>query len=106
VRTSAGVELRGTGGVNFIERYARQGEVSWTYKPNAKFSKTPEAQGEGTGPSAEVILRDWLDAIKTRKRTICNEETGYYSTMACFMALEAFRTKGRVTWQRAWDLPA
>jgi predicted dehydrogenase len=106
VRTSAGVELRGTGGVNFIERYSRPGEVSWTYKPNAKFSKTPEAQGEGTGPSAEVILRDWLDAIKTRRRTICNEETGYYSTMACFMALEAFRTKGRVTWQKAWDLPA
>ncbi|HPT28350.1 MAG TPA: Gfo/Idh/MocA family oxidoreductase [Bryobacteraceae bacterium] len=106
VRTSAGVELRGTGGVNFIERYSRPGEVSWTYKPNAKFSKTPEALGEGSGPSAEVILKDWLESIKSRKQTICNAETAYYSTMACYMALEAYRTKGRVTWQSDWDLPA
>ena len=106
VRTSAGVELRGTGGVTYIERYSRPGEVSWTYRPNSKFSKTAEAQGEGSGPSAEGILKDWLDCIRSRKQTVCNEEVAYYSTAACHMALEAYRTKARVNWQRAWDLPA
>jgi len=56
--------------------------------------------------NAENILRDWLDRIRDRKRTVANEEEGYYSSVACFMAAQALRTRSRVTWDRRWDLPA
>lgn len=104
VRTSAGVELRGTGGVLWAERYVQ--DYGYTYTPNTKFSKEPAAAVRFQPTNAENILRDWLDRIRDRKRTICNEEVAYYSTVACYMAMEALRTRSRVTWDRRWDLPA
>jgi len=44
--------------------------------------------------------------IVRRKDAVANEEEGYYSAMACFMANQAFRTRSRVTWDPEWDLPA
>lgn len=104
VRTSAGVELRGTGGTLTAGRYSH--EFGYTYTPNDKFSKEPAASVSFPPVNAENILRDWLDRIRDRKRTTANEEEAYYSTMACFMAAEALRTRSRVTWDRKWDLPA
>jgi predicted dehydrogenase len=106
VRTSAGVELRATGGTLTAERYVQGEETAWAYSPNSKFSKAPAAKGPGTPASAEVILRNWVDCIRSRQTPVCNVEVAYYSTMACAMALEAFRTKERVRWNPAWDLPA
>jgi hypothetical protein len=37
---------------------------------------------------------------------VANEVEAYYSTVACFMAREAYRTQSRVVWDPAWDLPA
>ncbi|NWF84572.1 MAG: Gfo/Idh/MocA family oxidoreductase [Bryobacteraceae bacterium] len=105
VRTSAGVEARGTGGVVYTERY-QQGPGAFRFIPNSKTTQAPPAEGPGVPASAAVILQDWIDCIRYRKRAICNEEAAYYSTMACFMAAEAYKTKTRVEWNRAWDLPA
>lgn len=103
VRTTAGVLLRGTGGLLEIERYAQ--DIGWKYIPNAKFSKEAAAQGPGGSPNAAGILADWLDAIRTRRRPVCNEEDGYYSSVACYMANRAWMTQSRVTWDPNWDLP-
>lgn len=104
VRTSAGVEARGTGGVLYTERYS-QAPDACRFFPNASPPRPPlEAAG---GPASAVyILKDWAECIRSRKRTICNEEVAYYSTMACFMAAEAYKTRARVEWRREWDLPA
>jgi len=104
VKTSAGVELRGTGGTLWAERYVQ--DTGYIYTPNAKFSKAPAAKVGGTPAWADNIVKNWLECIRDRKKTVANEEEGYYSAVACFMANRAFRTKTRVVWDSAWDLPA
>lgn len=104
VKTSAGVELRGAGGVLWADRYPQ--EIAWRYTPNGKFSKEPASKGPGTGASAEGIVKDWLACIRDRKMPVANEEEGYYSSVACAMAATAYRTKSRVVWNPKWDLPA
>jgi predicted dehydrogenase len=106
VRTSACVEARGTGGVVWAERYVPSGGFGYRFTPNVKATQEPAFEGPGVGASAAVVLRDWVDCIRSRKRTIANEEVAYYSTMACFMAAEAYKTKARVEWKKEWDLPA
>jgi predicted dehydrogenase len=103
-RTSAGVELRGTGGTLWAERYVR--DAGYTYTPNTRFSQEPPAAGAGTQAKADNILQNWLECMRDRKKTVANEEEGYYSATACFMANQAFRTKSRVVWDKRWDLPA
>ena len=105
VATSAGIEARGTGGVLTVERYS-QAEDAYRYFPNAKAPGNTPVAGPGGPASAAAILKDWLECIQSRGRTMCHEETAYYSTMACFLAAEAYRTKARVEWRREWDLPA
>jgi predicted dehydrogenase len=104
VKTSAGVELRGTGGTLSANRY--DPFAGYEYVPNGKFSKEPECKVPMKATNAETILPNWLECIRDRKKTVANEEEGYYSAVACFMANQAFRTKSRVVWDRAWDLPA
>ena len=104
VKTSAGVELRGTGGTLWAERYVR--DLGYEYTPNDKFSKEPAFRGPGTGASAEGLLRNWLECLRTRRQPVVNAEVAYYSCAACFMAARAFRTQSRVTWDPKWDLPA
>ena len=102
VKTSAGVELRGTGGKLYVERYTLKDALEYT--PNNRFSKTPAARSEGGPPSADPMLRNWLECIRTRQKTWANEVEAYWSTMACFMGNQAFRTGSRVVWDAAWDL--
>jgi predicted dehydrogenase len=104
VKTSAGVELRGSGGSLWGERYVQ--DIGYTYTPNRKYSKEPAASVPAKSANAETILRDWLERMRDRKKTVANEEEGYYSSIACFMANQAFRTKSRVVWDKTWDLPA
>jgi hypothetical protein len=49
-------------------------------------------------------LKDWLECLRTRRKTICNEEEAYYSTVACFMANRAFQTRSRVVWDPKWEV--
>jgi len=103
VRTSAGVELRGTGGTVWAERYVQK--IGYQYTPNNKFSQEPPYTGPGSGASAEGMVRNWVECIRTRQQPVAGAEEAYYSTMACFMAAQAFRTQSRVVWDRRWDLP-
>lgn len=104
VKTSAGVELRGSGGTLSANRYDPY--AGYEYVPNSKFSKEPAVKVPMPATNAEKILPNWLECIRDRKKTIANEEEGYYSAVACFMANTAYRTKSRVTWDKEWDLPA
>lgn len=103
LRTTAGVELRATGGSLWAERYVEK--TGWRYTPNPRFSKEPAAEGQGGTGSPETILREWLQSIKTRQKTTANELEGYYSSLACYMALEAYRTQERVRWRKGWIPP-
>ncbi|HEY3291727.1 MAG TPA: Gfo/Idh/MocA family oxidoreductase, partial [Anaerolineae bacterium] len=96
VKTSAGVELRGTGGKLYSERYTIKDALEYT--PNAKFSKALAAKSDGSEATAEPMLKNWVECIRSRNKTIANEEVAYYSTMACYMGNQAFRTRSRVVW--------
>jgi predicted dehydrogenase len=104
VRTSAGVELRGSGGVLWAERYVV--DTGYTYTPNTKYSTAEPARAGGTGAAADVILLDWLARMRDRRRTIASEVEGYYSAITCHLAAVAYARKARVEWDTAWDLPA
>jgi predicted dehydrogenase len=104
VRTSAGVELRGSGGTLWAERYVQ--DTGYIYTPNGKYSKEPAATMKTKQTNAETILRNWIECMRDRKRTVANEDEGYYSAVACYMANRAFQTKSRVVWNKEWELPA
>jgi hypothetical protein len=102
VRTTAGAKLRGRGGSVMAERDVK--DFGYEYVPNSAASKLPAEKGPGTQAGAENILKDWLECLRTRRKTICNEEETYYSTLACFMANRAFQTRSRVVWDAKWEL--
>jgi len=104
VKTSAGVELRGTGGTAMAERYVV--DTAWRYVPNKRYSSSPAAAGTGPGATAEFNLKNWLESIRTRQKSATNEEVAYYSTMACVMGAMAYRTGTKTFWNDAWNLPA
>lgn len=103
LRSSAGVQLRGTGGALTVLRY--ETKDAWVYEPNKKFSEAPAAKGDGETPTALPMLQNWIECIRTRKKTIANEEVAYYSTVACYMVNRAYLTQSRVVWDRSWNLP-
>jgi predicted dehydrogenase len=103
VRTMAGIELRGLGGVLHVERYTAKDSLEYT--PNDRHSKLPAARSDGSTPTAEPMLRNWIECIKSRNRPIASEEEAYWSTMACFMANQAMRTRSRIVWDDKWNPP-
>jgi predicted dehydrogenase len=104
VRTSAGVELRGRGGTLRAERYLA--EDAWEYVPNTGVSQAPPEKGPGDrSASAAPLIRNWLECIRTRQKPVANEVEGHYSSTACFMALEAYRTRAAVSWDPQWNPP-
>jgi hypothetical protein len=97
------VELRGTGGTVMAERYVV--DTGYEYVPNKPAGNMPAEKGPGDPrTSAEPIVRNWLDCIRTRRKPVANEEEGHYSATACYMALEAYRTQSRVTWKPEWGI--
>jgi hypothetical protein len=44
--------------------------------------------------------------MRTRQKPVADAVDGYYSSIACFMANQAWRTKSRVVWDAKWNLPA
>ena len=102
VKTSAGVELRGIGGKLYVERYELKDCLEYT--PNSKHSKAAAAKANGTAPTAEPMLRNWIECIKSRQKTVANEELAYWSTMACAMGNMAFQKKARIVWDDKWNI--
>ena len=80
--SDAGIELRGTGGQLKVLRYVPK--VGYEFRAKGK-SKEPPVTAPGDPPSAEYLIKNWLDCIHTRQKPVANEEEGYYSSVACFM---------------------
>ena len=103
---SAVAEFHGTGGVLTVTRYAGPEQIGYNYIPNntehaPACSVVRETVHQPAIPSAELA-----QCIRTRKKANCDEVTGYYNAMACFMGNLAYQTRSRVVWQKAWDVPA
>jgi len=100
--SSAGIQLRGRGGVLEVNRYDRK--LGYRFTPNPETCSEPPAEGPGDPPSAQWLLEDWLECIRTRRKPIANEEEGYYSAVACYMGLLAYERRRRIEWRQAWAI--
>jgi len=96
--------LRATGGVLAVHRYLAKDSL--IFEPNPRFSHAPAARFDGVGPTALPMLENWIACIRSRRKTLANEEAACWSTVACFMMNRAWLARSRVDWRPGWDLPA
>lgn len=101
-RLAAGIALHGIGGVLTVAR--ENWDWGYEFVPSRANGKAPAQTGPSGVATPTYILRNWLDCIRSREKPIADEVSSYYSSVACFMGLEATRTRSRVTWQSGWDL--
>jgi len=57
-----------------------------------------------SGPTPELHVADWLDAIRARRKPLCDEIAGHYSAMACHICNIAYREQRRIEWRAEWDV--
>jgi predicted dehydrogenase len=100
--SSAGIQLHGLGGILRVQRYTR--DFGYGFTPNPKLAKVPASKGPGDPPSAQWLVKNWLECIRSREKPIANEEEGYYSAISCYMGLEAYAKKRRIEWNRRWEV--
>lgn len=69
------------------------------------FETTPEALAKTTLSDTDVNLYksdnhtlNWLESIRSRKKTICDVETGHRSASICHLANIAYRLNRRLEW--------
>jgi predicted dehydrogenase len=96
---AADVSVFGTEGVKKIFGSATVAE---------KYDPAPLGPGDTLlyRPEGDDHYRNWLECIRTRNKPVANEVEGHYSSAACYMALEAYRTRAAVTWNPQWTVPA
>lgn len=67
-----------------------------------KGSGQTEVRAPGTPETPHMA--NWLDCIRTRKKTNADEVSGHYSAMSCHMVNMAYKQKTRVTWRKEWEV--
>jgi hypothetical protein len=45
-----------------------------------------------------VHMQNFIDCVRTRKRTRCNEDDGFEEAVTCIMSITAFKEKREVKW--------
>lgn len=95
-RDSADIVFMGSGGRLSIFRYG------YRYLPADRNRHVGEL---AVGGSREADhMKDWLDAMRSRRETNANAVDGHYSAMACHIGNIAYREKRRVEWKKEWDV--
>ena len=92
-KENADIVFMGTGGRLHIFRYG------YRFLPAEKGAEPITA-----GPTPELHVANWLDCVRSRKQTACNEVTGHYSAMACHICNISYKENRRVVWQKEWDV--
>jgi hypothetical protein len=45
-----------------------------------------------------VHMQNFIDCVRTRERTRCNEDDGFEEAVTCIMSIIAFKEKREVKW--------
>jgi predicted dehydrogenase len=81
---------------------ARPGQPPPAPPLEAKRFKDPNGMSEVAeskyGSATHRHVRNFLDAVKSRQRPVCDVEVGFYSTLPCLLALVSVKTGRTVTW--------
>ena len=101
------LELRGTKGTLLVSESGyriipnRPGQFqTWTTQLEAEeFTQTNEMLSDGSsGDSTKVVVRNFLDCVKSRQTPLCTLEEGHRSTSFAHLANIALATKERLQW--------
>jgi len=57
-----------------------------------------------SGPTPESHVANWLECVRSRHKTACDEVAGHYSAMACHICNMSYLEKRRVAWRKGWEL--
>ena len=96
-----GIEFHGTDGTLFLDR-----EGFEVFPDKSEFEPKP-ADRTASMKMASVNdalydhITNFLDSVKSRKRTLCDIEVGQRSSNICFLANIAYRSKERLVWDAA-----
>ncbi len=71
------------------------------YPERAGMKKVPEMEvrSEDPYPAPRMHLQNFIDCVRTRKRTNCPVDEGQYAITAALMAVKAFNEKRTVFWE-------
>lgn len=107
------VELRGTKGTLYADEYgykitaAKKGQFQTWDKmiENESFSSKNEVVADGTsGNGTSILVRNFLDCIKSRKNPLCSLEEGHRSTSFAHLANIALKVKSRLEWDPSREI--
>jgi predicted dehydrogenase len=88
---------------NGIFFYGEEGTVfatdrKWIIIPKGKSAQ--QTVNEINSDMGPAHMADFLEAVRSRRQTLCSTEDGHYSTAAVKLAMIAYKTKRKITWDR------
>ena len=95
-RGGSDIVFMGSGGRLHITR------SGYRFLPGKGAAKTDEILGQRS--SEESHMANWLDCIRTRKNPNADVVEGHYSSLACHIVNNAYRSGTRASWQKEWDV--
>jgi predicted dehydrogenase len=98
---SGEIELRGTLGNIYADTRAYKIVPSTAGQFQREIMRVKAEEKRATGGNSNLTvqhIRNFLDCIKTRRRTNCDLETGHRSTTFALLANIALATKSRIEW--------
>ncbi|MCX6625731.1 MAG: Gfo/Idh/MocA family oxidoreductase [Acidobacteria bacterium] len=95
-RGGSDIVFMGTGGRLHITR------GGYRFLPGKRSSKTDEILGQRS--SEESHMANWLDCVRTRKNPNAGVVEGHYSSLACHIVNNAYRSGTRAVWRKEWDV--
>ncbi len=95
-RGGSDIVFMGTGGRLHITR------GGYRFLPGKHSTETAEILGQRS--SEESHMANWLDCIRSRKQPNADVVEGHFSSLACHIVNNAYRSGTRVTWQQEWDI--
>jgi predicted dehydrogenase len=70
----------------------------WMVIPRDAKAERKEFRPEGQEDMGGLHVKDFLEAVRTRKPTACDVEDGYHSSATVQLGMVAYRTGSRVVW--------
>jgi predicted dehydrogenase len=95
-RGGSDIVFMGTGGRLHITR------GGYRFLPGKGSAQTAEILGQKS--SEESHMANWLDCIRSRNRPNADVVEGHYSSLACHIVNNAYRSGTRAVWQKEWEV--
>jgi predicted dehydrogenase len=85
----------------FMGTEGRLNIFRWGYRFLPAEKGAPEITA---GPTPELHMANWLEAVRNRRPAACDEAAGHYSAMACHICNISYKENRRVAWRKEWDV--